>query len=543
MSGRSAELLSQPFIHRFGDTFDSFIQVLVDEFILSRNEAGISLEFGIDNRKMSIRDPRARRDLSNFIKDHSKEGARYLEQQLSNFNSDKNTLSYRFECPRNPFRYANGGVLPIIQIDQDYYFCLFYRAIFPVGWNIANGASNDIDDIRNPSRIIHREFSEEFIIADHKEGILYIFDAYNDETMRGTQELALDLWSKELKNPGLKDYKREPIPLKWIEGHDTVKCRYGSAYHTHDGFFVNVTPEDNAIEVDKIALINLMGEFSFYDGEVEFNKKTEAGSEGILLDRPIGFFKVDEFLKAQDSKKFVPDFFYHSGKRYNEWSQFQEVLERDYFPRHRAMGIRPDKLHKSYELAVRNHTEFNLCPITRAVINKYADWKDNEETSLERLQITAEPKPEISSEEKPFQIFISFNSKDQALAELLYDFLRDKGYEVFCSSKSIQLLGISAYQKAIDKALISSKCMIVIGSEPDSFDSGWVEYEWGSFLMLINSRRKEGEIFTLTQNMDPRDLPFGLQSRENIQLSEYSLELSFNNFFVYIKEAMTRLNQ
>ncbi len=91
------------------------------------------------------------------------------------FEKDKSILSYHFEDKHFPFRYANGGVLPIIKIKKKDYFCLFYRAVFPVGWNIANGAANTIDDIRNPVNIIHREFSEEFIIADHKNEALIHF--------------------------------------------------------------------------------------------------------------------------------------------------------------------------------------------------------------------------------------------------------------------------------------------------------------------------------------------------------------------------------
>jgi hypothetical protein len=44
-----------------------------------------------------------------------------------------------FKDPLFPFRYASGGVLPILRIGRKEFFCFFYRDIDPVGWNIANG--------------------------------------------------------------------------------------------------------------------------------------------------------------------------------------------------------------------------------------------------------------------------------------------------------------------------------------------------------------------------------------------------------------------
>jgi hypothetical protein len=189
----------------------------------------------------------------------------------------------------------------------------------------------------------------------------------------------------------------------------------------------------------------------------------------------------------------------------------------------------------------------DLCPITRAVAVQYKSWMDAEERTLDSIrkaQMVDEglrsSEKKSSEKKKPFDIFISFRSKDQYLAELLYDFLSNEKYQVFCSSKSIQLLGSSEYAKEIDKALEQSTCLVVVSSDLENFESGWVEYEWRTFQMFLFSGDKKGELFSLTQNISPGDLPTGLRYRENIQIIDNAYQISFRNLLRYIKEAMEK---
>lgn len=545
MKGTSKDLKSQPFIYRFGDSFDEFIQVLVDEFTLTREEKGKCLKFRIDNNTLSIRNSKAKELLNIHLKKANKGDTNPLVDELKKFESDNQILSYRFNCSNFPFRYANGGVLPIIRINRKDYFCMFYRAIFPVGWNIANGAANDIDDIRNPVGIIHREFSEEFIIADHKEKYLYVFDAHNEETMCGTQEQALELWNKEISEGDLKEYTRKSIPLKWIEGRDKLELTYGNKIYSHEGFFLNITPGDNAIELDKIALINLMGRFSFYDGEVDYVSNKKGISTGHVLNRLIGFFPVEPLTKNLSSHRFEPEFFYYSGRRH-EWEDFETTLKK-YFARHVSLGLADEEGYKDHNLAEKINRDLDLCPIVRAVATQYDNWMKAEQETIDSIRKAklGDDSPKTSAKEsekekRTFQIFISFRSKDQNLAELLYDFLTNSGYHVFCSSKSIQLLGSSEYAREIDKALEESICLVVVSSDLKNFESGWVEYEWRTFQMLLFSGDKKGELFSLTQNMNPGDLPTGLRYRENIQIIDNAYQLSFRNLLGYIKKAIPK---
>jgi hypothetical protein len=151
-----------------------------------------------------------------------------LTRGLERFYKDPRLLSYRFKCEKFPLRYANGAVLPIIRLDAGEYFCLFYRDAFPVGWNIANGASASIDEMLNPERTILREFGEELFACDHGRRVIYTIGAGNDLAPSSLQRRTLDVWGKRRKDRDLSKYERRPTPMKWIEGPDRVRVRYAS---------------------------------------------------------------------------------------------------------------------------------------------------------------------------------------------------------------------------------------------------------------------------------------------------------------------------
>jgi hypothetical protein len=67
-----------------------------------------------------------------------------------------------------PFRWANGGILPIAEYMGKEWFVLFSRDIEPVGLNIPNGSSEDKEEYKNLYGLIYREFGEELILLDQK---------------------------------------------------------------------------------------------------------------------------------------------------------------------------------------------------------------------------------------------------------------------------------------------------------------------------------------------------------------------------------------
>ncbi|RLJ03974.1 MAG: hypothetical protein DRP18_05340 [Candidatus Aenigmatarchaeota archaeon] len=98
----------------------------------------------------------------------AKEKAKEIEDFLEGTDS-------RIELPINardtPLRWASGGVLPIAHWKENYWYVLFFRGIKPVGWNMANGASETTEEYKNLSNLMVREFSEELILLDREPQI------------------------------------------------------------------------------------------------------------------------------------------------------------------------------------------------------------------------------------------------------------------------------------------------------------------------------------------------------------------------------------
>ena len=77
--------------------------------------------------------------------------------------------------------------------------------------------------------------------------------------------------------------------------------------------------------------------------------------------------------------------------------------------------------------------------------------------------------------------------------------------------------------------------MVVVGTKPEHFDSGWVRYEWRSFFNEIHSGRKPGgRIFTLAGSLDPSSLPYGLRQSQMLPFSPSSPQDAFEAVYQFL---------
>ena len=499
---------------KLGDTSHDFLQALIPEFILSRKAKGIQLNINLTDDLDTIRNSTEKI----LVNEKYKRSEKKFRKSLDTFFSNEEILSYRISCPQFPLRFANGGILPIVRLNGVDYFCFFYRCIFPIGWNIANGASNTQDDLIHTSKIINREFLEELFFFDHKRKLLYCMDPNPNQFATGTFTEALTMWQVTNKKNKIISYKRMPLPIKWINGPDKINVQKDDKSFTTDEVFVNITPKDNAIEVDRIAIINLKDDIVIQDGEVE----------GILLNRIIGLFEVDKILNSIHKISFTPDRIFYSGKEYPP-DEMSRLLEEDYFPRHHKAGIRNIK-HDTYFNNLKNKKD--LCPITRSLVEKYKTWMKQVNKSIKEANTIQEIK--VNKDFEP-TVFISYKSEDSEIAIWLYNFFENKGIHAFCSGKSIPLMGESDYARLIDKALDQCMNLVVIGTQPEYFDSGWVSYEWRSFLNEIRSNRKpNGKVIPLTCEVPIEVLPWALRNLQVIPFNKSVPYESFTNLLMYI---------
>jgi len=121
---------------------------------------------------------------------------------------------------------------------------------------------------------------------------------------------------------------------------------------------------------------------------------------------------------------------------------------------------------------------------------------------------------EVSSQEEPYDIFISYKelddegqrTLDSVIAQDIYSELTEKGYRVFFSRISLEdKLGVE-YEPYIFAALNSAKVMLVVGTDYDYFNAVWVKNEWSRFLMLIASGQKK-TLIPVFKGIDAYDMP------------------------------------
>ncbi|MCE5215601.1 hypothetical protein LLH03_01110 [bacterium] len=85
-----------------------------------------------------------------------------------------------------PLRWASGGIIPFPRLGGKLYCALFFRDIAPIGWNVANGASERDREWRSPATyLMKREFGEEMMVVER-----FAVDS-GTETIRVRQRLPL----------------------------------------------------------------------------------------------------------------------------------------------------------------------------------------------------------------------------------------------------------------------------------------------------------------------------------------------------------------
>lgn len=128
-----------------------------------------------------------------------------------------------------------------------------------------------------------------------------------------------------------------------------------------------------------------------------------------------------------------------------------------------------------------------------------------------------------------YDVFISFKCSDDLgnktedfeIANLLYNKLTSIGYNVFFSANTLEQKGSSRYKADIDDALDSASVMIVVLTKHEYATSHWVQYEWDSFYNdYLSGVKPNSSLFTLTKNVDVKQLPRTLRNIQNFDYKE-----------------------
>jgi class 3 adenylate cyclase len=331
-----------------------FFQVLLQQFGLKKDKtSGLCLRVNVGKDLEVITTGAQKQE---FFKDfEGNQAAREkLIKELNEF--ARNGGAKTFECRKWPLRYANGGALPIVKLNGIRYICLFYRDIYPMGWNIANGGSDSYAELYFPDRIIKREFGEEFVVADHDQHILKFYEPGPENISPGYQKAIVTALNEQFRNFDYASYKCRRLDVKWLAGGpDRVTVGAGGDSRDAEDLFLSITPDDNAIEVDRIAYLVLDGDYCFIDGEVV---------NGRALGRMVGLFRFEEIENQLANRAFKPNLFFVEGQP-GKLEDFERLLQ------HAIRNIRnhrrPDQ-RESYQACTH---KYDLCPIARTLMGRF----------------------------------------------------------------------------------------------------------------------------------------------------------------------------
>ena len=121
---------------------------------------------------------------------------------------------------------------------------------------------------------------------------------------------------------------------------------------------------------------------------------------------------------------------------------------------------------------------------------------------------------EVSSSEKPYDIFICYKETDSngnrtvdsLLAQDIYDALTSKGYRVFFSRITLEDKLGQAYEPYIFAALNSAKIMLAVGTCYEHYNAVWVKNEWSRYLKII-AQDKNKYLIPCYKGLDAYDIP------------------------------------
>jgi hypothetical protein len=475
-----------------------FLELLITEFTLTKGQQGSELTLSFDGNTQAITQ-REEKDLVRKKIEWFTEKAHEYQEKLDALLLGRDTSEMMFSDPAFPFRYASGGTLPILRIDNEEYYCLFYRDIFPVGWNIANGGTDSLEELLNPLETIQRELREELIVFDLHNKFRYVFkDDYGKPLDRPEFYVARQFWRARFSHLDFPRFTEMPLAVEWINGPDALKLSYGNEVIPRlSGFFLNINAEDFGIEVDKIAIIDLDDDVTLCDGEIY---------SGHLVNRPVGLFKVQDFNDKMlaGEKELLPDRFFYNAKCYRG-GHLKRVVEEEALPE-----IAPFRTREQKEQWFKAPYKYGLCPVTRKILHRYLSVK------------APQGLPDGPKETEPF-IFISYASEDEALAKELCEFLRKLKIPVFFSRRSVE--PGTVWEGQMHRALDSAHVLIALASNPQYLRKEYVEYECNSFFKeIITKKKPEGRILPFICCFHPANLPRPLSSFQSIVFQPEAME-------------------
>lgn len=523
------DLISSGLVDEFGRVENQLLQVLLTEFTLHRTAMGTRLEVGFDERTPTVWQRDGKTAVHRWMlekSDHHEKVVRY-QQEINRFLDGDDTISkvFSFNDPAFPFRYVSGGTLPVVRMGSTEYYALFYRDVFPIGWNISNGSSDTREELLQPMEAIERELHEELMVVAAKHHARYVFASEAGKTLeRSEYAVARRLWGERFTSGGYSDFRKWnelTIPMKWEKGPDCVHVSLaGAKAEETSDCYITITTPDFGIEVDRVAKMTVDDDAILLDGEVHGSK---------LLNRPVGLFEVEKLNAAVDNGHtcILPDRYFYGvpdPKCKMSYYEGSEWLE------HAAPALLADV--KSWRSAKQIQEfeacklKFDLCPVTKRMIQRLV-----KQVKSEARQVGSPP----SVTSAGCEVFISYGGDDQRFAKEIFRYVKDRlGLKVFFTGEGTQH---SHFRREIDNALESCHTLVSVGSSLANLKREYPMFECQAFHndMLNRNKSADAQIISMITGFDPRYLPLPQRVFQAIEFDPINMDSALEELAKYLK--------
>ena len=393
-----------------------FLEVLLSKFTLTRepHKSGVHLEVKFDGSTPAAWNRAGRQSVRERMKNAFTATSRLKPATAEVYQQKLDAILFKEEPgdfkPSNEgflWRWASGGTLPVVSVGRHSYYCLFFRDIFPIGWNIANGECDTRNELLDPLQALEREFGEELGVANPNKRTRYVLNPEEHPALdRAEFRNYRHLLQKQFPKLDILNFRSEGLAFKWERGPDevTIETDYGSNRLTD--CFVNINTLDFGIEIDRIARITVTEEEVLYDGDV--NDKIDR-----VLNRPVGLFEVErvqnELSDGNDS--FIPDRFFYGLEAF-DGKKFKQLVKGPL-----AKDIRSWRRLEDIVAFEKTSNKLDLCPVTRSLIRRHRPEGG-----------TGVPQRGRVWPQGPFEVFISFGQPDREHARKVFEFVNRRSH-------------------------------------------------------------------------------------------------------------------
>ncbi len=203
------------------------------------------------------------------------------------------------------------------------------------------------------------------------------------------------------------------------------------------------------------------------------------------------------------------------------WGLFLSKYGVEYVKDNMTFSYKPT-LHRISSISVFDDVDYKATLKYADSISVMQYKKDAEDIEMVMKELLL-----LSANQEPYDVFLSYKEMDDVtrqrtddsyLAYDLYNELTSKGYKVFFAPKS---LGVGLFEPKIYSAIISSKVMLVLGTQPKYFDAIWVKNEWSRFAELIDNGEQK-VLIPIFKNMEAGQLPNKLAKYQALDMANIS---------------------